>query len=366
MAKKFLSSLKIVNLPSDPVSGSEGEIYFNTSASVAKIYQAGAWSVLGAGGGSVDGTNTYYQASEPEGASLGDIWVDSDATVPYDAAGLDLGALNASLIPDTDNVYSIGSTDYRWKDIFIGPGTINLTDTVTNIDASLTVTNGVLLINGANQLQVGQLKFVDNNIQSTSASVNINIGELASPADIIMNRDVVLGTGKTLTFPDSTVQTTAYKGTSTFAGYYGSFYDTTNLLLTSATTAYPLPLNTTAEANGTSIVSGSRITVAHAGVYNIQFSAQLDKTDSNDDMVNIWFAKNGTNIADSNTQFLVQGNNGKHVASWNFVLTLAANDYVQIMLQSPDTSMRVIASGTQSNPARPAVPSSIVTITQVR
>jgi hypothetical protein len=52
MAKKFLTSLKIVNLPSDPISGSEGELYFNTSASVAKIYQAGAWSVLGAGGGS--------------------------------------------------------------------------------------------------------------------------------------------------------------------------------------------------------------------------------------------------------------------------------------------------------------------------
>jgi len=46
MAKKFLSSLKIVNLPSDPVSGSEGELYFNTSASVAKIYQAGAGQSL--------------------------------------------------------------------------------------------------------------------------------------------------------------------------------------------------------------------------------------------------------------------------------------------------------------------------------
>jgi hypothetical protein len=366
MAKKFLSSLKIVNLPSDPISGSEGEIYFNTSASVAKIYQAGAWSVLGAGGGSVDGINTYYQASEPEGASLGDIWVDSDATVPYDAAGLDLGALNASLIPDTDNVYSIGSIDYRWKDIHIGPGTFYITDQTLGTDAELSVDNGILQINGANQLQVGQLKFVDNNIESTSGSVNINIGQLSSSADIVMNRDLVLGTGKTLTFPDATVQTTAYKGTTTFGGYYGSFYDTTNLLLTSATTAYPLPLNTTAESNGTSIVSGSRITVANAGVYNIQFSAQLDKTDSNNDVVNIWFAKNGANIADSNTQVTVIGNGGKYLASWNFVLTLAANDYVQIMLQSPDTSMRVIASGTQSNPARPAIPSSIVTITQVR
>ena len=147
---------------------------------------------------------------------------------------------------------------------------------------------------------------------------------------------------------------------------WGSFYDTTTLSLTSATTAYPLPLNSTAEANGVSIVSGSRITVANAGVYNIQFSAQLDKTDGADDLVNIWFAKNGVNIDNSNTQILVQGNNGKHVASWNFVLTLAANDYMQIMIQSPDTNMRVVASGTQTNPARPAIPSSIVTVTEVR
>jgi len=172
--------------------------------------------------------------------------------------------------------------------------------------------------------------------------------------------------GSGITFYDNTVQTTAYKGSSTFSGYYGSFYDTTNLLMTSATTAYALPLNTTAEAVGVSIVSGSRITVANAGVYNIQFSAQLNKTDSNDDLVNIWFAKNGTNITNSNTQVTVLGNGGKFLASWNFVLTLAANDYVQIMLQSPDTNMRVIASGEQSSPARPAVPSSIVTVTQVR
>jgi hypothetical protein len=147
---------------------------------------------------------------------------------------------------------------------------------------------------------------------------------------------------------------------------YGSFYHTANVLLASATTAYALPLDTTAEAVGVSIASNSRITVANAGVYNIQFSAQLDKTDNNNDLVNIWFAKNGTNIDNSNTQVTVLGNNGKYLASWNFVLTLAANDYVQIFAQSPDTNMRVVASGTQANPARPAVPSVIVTVTQVR
>lgn len=335
-------------------------------------------SVAGGGGGNASLT---VSDTPPVGATEGDLWFESDTGktfVYYDSFWVELGAggsisgdfnplsVASNIVPTTTNTYTLGTTTKRWADIYLGPGTLNITDNMLGTNAGLTVSNGVLKINGANQLQVGQLKFVDNNIESTSASVNIEIGQLASSADIIINRDVVLGTGKSLTFPDATVQTTAYKGTSTFGGYYGSFYDTTNLLLTSATTAYALPLNTTAEAVGVSIVSGSRITVANAGVYNIQFSTQLDKTDSNNDLVNIWFAKNGTNITNSNTQVTVLGNNGKYLASWNFVLTLAANDYVQIMIQSPDTNMRVIASGEQSSPARPAVPSTIVTVTQVR
>jgi hypothetical protein len=248
-------------------------------------------------------------------------WVNASAP---GGAGINLLAIGSNIVPAVDNTYSLGNASLRWQSISIGGGTIFITDSGNNNQVALTVNNGVFNIDGIAQAQLANVKVTN------------------------------------LTFSDNTVQTTAAPK------YYGSFYDTTNLLLTSATTAYALPLNTTAEANGVSIVSGSRITVANAGVYNIQFSAQLDKTDNNDDLVNIWFAKNGTNIPDSNTQVTVLGNNGKYLASWNFVLTLAANDYVQIMIQSPDTNMRVIASGTQSNPARPAVPSSIVTVTQVR
>ena len=147
---------------------------------------------------------------------------------------------------------------------------------------------------------------------------------------------------------------------------YGSFYDTSTLNISNASATYAIPLNTTAEASGVSIVSGSRITVANAGVYNLQFSCQLDKTDNGKDLVNIWLSKNGTNVENSNTQIIVEGSDGKHVAAWNFVLTLAANDYVQIMVQSSDTHMRLVASGVQTNPSRPAVPSSIVTLVQVR
>ena len=73
MAKKFLTGLNLVVLDTDPSTGSEGELYFNSSASVAKIYQAGAWSVLGAGGG-----GTTVSTTEPLSPEIGDSWYKND------------------------------------------------------------------------------------------------------------------------------------------------------------------------------------------------------------------------------------------------------------------------------------------------
>jgi hypothetical protein len=120
-------------------------------------------------------------------------------------------AVPTNIIPDTDNVYSLGSTAFRWKSIHIGEGTIYITDTVTKNEAGLTITDGVLLINGANQLQVGQLKFRDNTIESVTGSIDIQIGLTGSTANLVLNRNVVLAQDKTLTFGDGSVQTTAYQ-----------------------------------------------------------------------------------------------------------------------------------------------------------
>ena len=181
----------------------------------------------------------------------------------------------------------------------------------------------------------------------------------SSGGDIILNADG----GEFLGDPNSSDNQIATIGD--IRKYYGAFYHTETVELTSATTAYSVPLNSTAETLGVSVVSNSRITVDNAGVYNIQFSLQLDKTDAGHDLVNVWLSKNNANVAWSNTQFEVVGGSGKYVAALNFVITLAANDYVELKVQSPDTHMRIVASGTQTTPDRPAIPSSIVTITQV-
>lgn len=122
---------------------------------------------------------------------------------------LDLLKVRSDILPDIDNRYTLGSFDKRWAGIHVGPGTLYITDITLGTDAELTVNNGVLKINGANQLQVGQLKFVDNTIESTELGTDIQIGDLNATANLVLNRNIVVGAKKNLIFQDGTLQFTA-------------------------------------------------------------------------------------------------------------------------------------------------------------
>ena len=148
-------------------------------------------------------------------------------------------------------------------------------------------------------------------------------------------------------------------------GYYFSGYDTTTQTNPGATFANAFTFNTTSESNGIYVTQSSRILLEHSGVYNIQFSAQIDKTDSGADEIEIWLSKNGTNVPDSSTTLEIVGNNTELVAAWNFVLSFNSGDYFELYWHSNDTNMRILTRGTQSNPTRPAIPSIILTVTQV-
>lgn len=118
-------------------------------------------------------------------------------------------SVSTNILPNADNTYSLGSDDRRWAGVHVGPGSIYITDITLETNTELTVDNGVLKINGANQLQVGQLKFVDNIIQSNTSSIDIEIGSLSDNADLVLNRNVEIGLNKGLKFQDNTIQLTA-------------------------------------------------------------------------------------------------------------------------------------------------------------
>jgi hypothetical protein len=130
-----------------------------------------------------------------------------------------------------------------------------------------------------------------------------------------------------------------------------------------------MKFNTTDIATGFSIVSGSRITAVNTGIYNLQFSAQLDNSSNTNELVDIWFAVTGSNVPNSNTQIAINkaqaGNFGKVVPSWNTLLPLSASQYVEIKWSATGNDVILHASGSQSNPTRPALPSVIATITQI-
>ena len=87
--------------------------------------------------------------------------------------GIDLANIPANIVPSITNTYTLGSPTKRWADIYIGPGTINITDSVTGNNAGITVANGIFQINGVVQAQLPNVKvtnltFNDNTIQTTA------------------------------------------------------------------------------------------------------------------------------------------------------------------------------------------------------
>lgn len=143
---------------------------------------------------------------------------------------------------------------------------------------------------------------------------------------------------------------------------YGSFYDTTTQTAAAINTAYAMTFNTTDLSVGVTCGSPtSRIYVDRPNVYNIQFSAQLDKTAGGVGLIWIWLRKNGTNVPDSASQVRIQGNNAETVAAWNFLLQMNAGDYFELMWEVDDTSVQILAE--PATAIHPAIPSVILTVT---
>ena len=147
--------------------------------------------------------------------------------------------------------------------------------------------------------------------------------------------------------------------------WYGSFYSTQDQTNAGATSVNKVTCNVTDLSNGVTIVNNSRITIANAGTYNLQFSLQLDKSDSGTDYFDVWLCKNGQNVENTNTQFTLAGNSAKAVAALNLFVQAAAGDYYELCWHSDDTAvfLNYVAAG--SNPTRPAIPSAIITVNQI-
>jgi hypothetical protein len=148
---------------------------------------------------------------------------------------------------------------------------------------------------------------------------------------------------------------------------YGSFYDTTTQSGV-ALTATAITFNSTDLSYNVAIGSPtSRIVVTRAGIYNLQFSAQISNPTASIDDVTIWIRQNGINIADSagivGTPSKHGAINGHTIIGWNYILQAAANDYFELYWITDSGTTQLLTY--PASASHPRAPSMILTVQQV-
>jgi hypothetical protein len=154
--------------------------------------------------------------------------------------------------------------------------------------------------------------------------------------------------------------------TPTPSGYYAMYQDNNTQTIAVINTGYPIKFRTMDLSNGVSVVSDSRITFANTGIYNLQFSVQLENSDTQEHDVTIWLRKNGSDVAGSSGFVAVVakhgGINGHVLPSWNYLLDVVAGDYYELVWSATSTSVTMPFYAAGSPP--PSTASAIFTVTQ--
>jgi hypothetical protein len=150
----------------------------------------------------------------------------------------------------------------------------------------------------------------------------------------------------------------------------GQFWSNASQTVASANTEYQFAFNN-ADANSNVVLgtgaSNSRVIINETGLYNIQFSAQVDKALGGGTTASayIWFKKNGTAIPDS-AGFITLDQNLQVVQSWNLLANVAnVGDYYEIAYAASATVFSFPTIAGNAIIGYPASPSIIVTVTPV-
>ena len=139
----------------------------------------------------------------------------------------------------------------------------------------------------------------------------------------------------------------------------------------SITAGTPFTFNTVDVADGVTLVSGSRLTVPLAGVYNFQWSGQFQNPENTIEQVTVWLRIDGADVPGSAGIIALPARKnpsivGRVVIGWNYFLTLTAGQYVEIVwLPSVVSVTAPTYPASLVTPIHPSTASVIVTVNQV-
>jgi len=153
-----------------------------------------------------------------------------------------------------------------------------------------------------------------------------------------------------------------------FAGYHGAFSSHVQQNVGGIGVPTLVTYNVTDLSYGVQVASNpsgpanTRIVVANQGVYNLQFSIQVQAA-VNNTQAYLWLRKNGTDVPYSNTEVDFPNKDHGYVAAWNFLLALNANDWLELVWTATDAGT-FLKDGAATY--GPNIPSVIATLTLVR
>jgi hypothetical protein len=200
-----------------------------------------------------------------------------------------------------------------------------------------------------------------DNAQETLAGYDGN----ARPGELVVNLVV---DPPALYIGNNAGQLTAISS-SAITPAYGQFWSNATQTVASANTEYRFTFNNSDPTSNITLGTGasnSRIIINQAGLYNIQFSAQVDKALGGGTTASgyIWFKKNGTAVADS-AGFVTLDQNLQVVQSWNILANATSGDYYEIAYAASATVFSFPTIAGNNIVGYPASPSIIVTVTPV-
>jgi len=157
---------------------------------------------------------------------------------------------------------------------------------------------------------------------------------------------------------------------SSISTCYGAFYSTQTQQVYGANTITPITLNNTYEAANVQIYGGagtsSRIQINSTGVFNIQFSAQINLASGTQPQEgDFWFRIDGSDVPFSNTKMSVTAKDFHSLIALNFVSRFTQGQYFELMMSSADSHFLIQGIGATTGPVRPATPSIIISVTKV-
>ena len=323
-------------------------------------------STLQAGGVTAQlGNITSYGANRPVGTNA--LFVSGGTTLTGGGIvhGTTIGALRVGPI-DTVRLEVLPGGIFATTPVLPISLTSGGAVTVTAGGAATVTAGGVLALAGGSYVETNTADFRIINTTSGNQATQITCANYLAPPSVAATTPLTVantaGGGVVLDGLTSI-------NTRTNIFQNGIFYSTTTQTQTGGVASTPTAItyNNAPITNGVTLVGAlpsSQIQVSKAGLYEFIFSIQWDKSGGGTSQAEAWFRKNGANIADSATQIVVAGTNGETVMTVPLILSLVANDIIEIVFASTDATIAVTAFPAQTAPpyTRPSVPSIITTV----